>query len=64
MDLGPYAAFIWTSYAIVGVVVSALIFWLIYDGNRLARRYQDLERRGLTRRSSRVSSNDSQGPAR
>jgi len=61
MDLGPYAVFIWTSYGIVGVVVSALIIWLLYDGNKLARLYRDLEKRGLTRRSSRAPSNDTQG---
>ena len=35
-DLGPQAAFIWASYAIVATVLGALIAHLITDGKRLA----------------------------
>jgi heme exporter protein D len=51
MDLGPHAAFIWTSYAAVVVVVGALIAWLIHDGRRQRQRLMQLELRGARRRS-------------
>jgi heme exporter protein D len=52
MDLGPHAAFIWTSYAAVVVVVGALIAWLILDGRRQRQRLMQLELRGVRRRSA------------
>jgi len=51
-DLGKHAVFIWSSYAIVVVVLTALIVWLISDGGRLKRRLADLEARGVRRRSA------------
>lgn len=36
-DMGPHAAFIWLSYAIVATVLGALIAWLILDGRRQSR---------------------------
>lgn len=52
MDLGPHAAFIWASYAVVALVLAALIIWLIAEGRQLRRRLQDLEARGIRRRSA------------
>jgi len=52
MDLGPHAVFIWASYAVVALVLAALIIWLIADGRQLRRRLQDLEARGIRRRSA------------
>jgi heme exporter protein D len=52
MDLGPHAVFIWTSYAIVIVVLAALVAWLIHDGRRQQRRLLQLEARGLRRWSA------------
>ena len=52
MDLGPHAAFIWASYAAEAIVLAALIGWLLYDGSRQKRQLANLERRGVTRRSS------------
>jgi heme exporter protein D len=52
MDLGPHAAFIWTSYAAVVVVVGALITWLIHDGRRQRQRLMQLELRGTRHRSA------------
>ncbi|MBN9259503.1 MAG: heme exporter protein CcmD, partial [Hyphomicrobium sp.] len=34
MDLGPHAAFIIASYAIVAAVMITLVAWLIFDGRR------------------------------
>ena len=51
MNLGPYAGFIWASYACTGLVIGGLIGWLIVDGNRQARALADLEARGVKRRS-------------
>lgn len=53
MDLGPHAAYVWASYAIVAVVLAALAAWLIIDGRRQQRLIDDLEARGVRRRSSR-----------
>lgn len=52
MDLGPHAAFIWTSYAAVAIVIAALVGWLIADGRRQQAALRDLEQRGVRRRSS------------
>jgi len=53
MDLGKHAVFIWASYAVVGVVVSSLIAWLIVEGRRYARQLRELEARGVRRRSQK-----------
>ena len=52
LDLGKHAVFIWSSYGIVVVVLAALINWLIGEGARLKRRLDDIEARGVRRRSS------------
>ena len=52
MDLGPHAAFIWASYAAVGIVIGGLLSWLRYDGQRQLAALADLEARGIKRRSS------------
>ena len=51
IDLGKHAVFIWSSYAVVAVVLVGLIGWLVADGRRLRRRLAELEARGVTRRS-------------
>lgn len=51
MDLGPHAAFIWGSYGAVALVIASLFAWLIWDGRRQRRLLDDLERRGVRRRS-------------
>lgn len=53
MDLGPHAGFIWASYGAVALVLAALLTWLIWDGRRQQRLLEDLERRGVKRRSAR-----------
>jgi heme exporter protein D len=52
MNLGPYAAFIWLSYAAVLVTVTGLIAWLIWDGRKQASDLAALEKRGVTRQST------------
>ncbi len=52
MDLGKHAVFIWSSYAIVALVLAGLIAWLILDARRLAGRLAELEARGVRRRSA------------
>ncbi len=54
MDLGPHAGFIWASYAAAAAVVAALIVWLVLDGRRQQRLVDDLEARGVRRRSGSV----------
>ena len=53
MSLGPYAAFIVTSYALVTAVVLLLIAWIALDYNRQKQRLRDLEASGAVRRSGR-----------
>ncbi|MFV0367046.1 MAG: heme exporter protein CcmD [Hyphomicrobiaceae bacterium] len=53
MELGPHAVFIWASYAAVVVVLSILIAWLVWDGRRQRRMLEDLQSRGVRRRSQR-----------
>ena len=56
MDLGPHAAFIWAAYATVAVVLAALVVWLVLDGRRQRHLVEELEARGVRRRSQRSSS--------
>ena len=51
--LGPYAAFIVSSYAIVALVVLALIVWVIADHRRQQAQLRGLEAQGVSRRSQR-----------
>ena len=51
MDLGPHAAFIIASYAIVAIVMTGLVAWLILDGRRQQRTLDAFEARGVRRRS-------------
>ena len=51
--LGPYAAFIATSYALVAAVVLILILWIALDHRCQKRRLRELEASGMVRRSGR-----------
>jgi len=53
MDLGPYAGFILAAYAIVALALSAFVVWLVFDGRRQQRLIDELEARGVRRRSIR-----------
>jgi heme exporter protein D len=50
-DLGPHAAYIWASYAIVALVLAALAAWLVADGRQQQRLLDELDARGVKRRS-------------
>ena len=53
MDFGPHAGFIWASYAIVATTLSLLVAWLVLDGRRQKHLVDELEARGIRRRSRR-----------
>jgi heme exporter protein D len=53
MSLGPYAAFIVTSYALATAVVLILVIWITLDYRRQKARLRELESSGVTRRSGR-----------
>jgi heme exporter protein D len=53
MDLGPHAHFIWASYAVVALALAGLAAWLILDGRHQQRLIDDLDARGIRRRSDR-----------
>jgi len=59
MNLGPHASFIVGSYAVVAIVVVALIGWVIADYRRQRATLHDLERSGVSRRSARQASSSS-----
>jgi heme exporter protein D len=54
MNLGPHAAFIVTAYAAATVIVAGMIAWVALDRRQLTRELDDLEARGVTRRSQRA----------
>ena len=51
LDLGPHAAYIWASYAIVAVMLAGLAAWLVVDGRHQQRLLDELDARGVKRRS-------------
>lgn len=53
MSLGPYAAFIVTSYLAAAVVVAILVAWIAFDYRNQKRRLRELEDSGIVRRSGR-----------
>ena len=53
MSLGPYAAFIVTSYLLVTVVVLMLIAWIAIDYRRQKQHLRELDASGMARRSGR-----------
>ena len=55
MTLGPYAPFIFTSYALVALVVVALIIWVALDFSLQKRSLRELEASGVKRRSAKPS---------
>lgn len=52
IDLGKHAAFIWASYGAVAAVIAGLFAWLAFDARRQRAALEDLERRGVRRRSA------------
>ena len=54
MDLGPHACFIVIAYAVAIVIVAGLIVWVMLDRRHLSRAVDELEAKGITRRSERA----------
>jgi heme exporter protein D len=55
MNLGPHAAFIVGAYTVAAAVIVGMIAWVWLDYRRQSRMLSDLEARGVTRRSYKVS---------
>ncbi|MFM7084421.1 MAG: heme exporter protein CcmD [Hyphomicrobium sp.] len=55
MDLGPHAAFIWASYGVFFLVLSALVLSLLWKGARLKNKLSELEAQGVTRRTKKTA---------
>jgi heme exporter protein D len=55
-NLGPHAAFIVTAYAAALMVVVLLIAWVWLDHRAQRRKLDELEARGITRRSAGTTS--------
>jgi heme exporter protein D len=53
MNLGPHADFIVAAYGVTIFVMAALIAWVVADYSAQRRILDDLEERGVTRRSQR-----------
>lgn len=53
MNLGPHADFIIASYALTAFVVAAMVAWVVLDHSAQRRALEDLEERGVMRRSRR-----------
>jgi heme exporter protein D len=64
VDLGPNAPFVLAAYAAFAVIIGALLFWLFADGRRQQRRLNDLEARGVTRRSAAAPGDAIEGQTR
>ena len=54
MDLGPHAGFIVTAYAAAIAIVAGLIVWVVLDRRHLTRAVDELEAKGITRRSDEM----------
>jgi len=52
-ELGKHAVFILSSYGIYAAVLIGLSVWLVMDGRRQKQLLDDLEARGIRRRSAR-----------
>jgi heme exporter protein D len=54
MAAGPYAIFIIGAYGAAGVIVAGLIAWIVLDRRHLTHLINELEAKGITRRSERA----------
>jgi len=52
MDLGAHAHFILSAYAAYAIVLGGLAAWLYVDGRQQKQTLEDLEARGIRRRSA------------
>lgn len=51
-ELGPHAAFIIAAYAVTGLALAALAFFIVGDDRKQRRLLAELEKRGIKRRSA------------
>ena len=51
MNLGPHADFIVAAYAVTAFIVAALVAWVVLDYASQRRTLDELEARGVMRRS-------------
>lgn len=54
MAAGSYAIFILGAYGTAAAIVAGLIAWILVDQRRLLRLINELEAKGMTRRSKSV----------
>jgi heme exporter protein D len=52
MNLGPHAGFIVAAYGVALLVVATLIGWIVADHRTQMRTLDELEARGIARRSA------------
>jgi heme exporter protein D len=52
-SLGPHAVFIVAAYGAAALILAVLIGWIVLDRRAQQRALDELERRGITRRSGR-----------
>ena len=53
LNLGPHAAYIWAAYGASALVLGGLIGWIRTDARQQIQLLEDLEARGIRRRSAR-----------
>lgn len=51
--MGAHAGFIIAAYAVTAVVLAVMVGWIVLDGRLQKRRLNELEARGVRRRSAR-----------
>lgn len=54
-NLGPHASFIVTAYSLATLAIAAMIAWVVIDYRAQRRKLEQLEARGITRRSGRAA---------
>ncbi len=59
-DLGPHAVFILAAYGVTLVTVAALTLFIVEDDRRQRRILAELERQGITRRSTKAPAGKTQ----
>jgi heme exporter protein D len=55
LDLGPHAAFIIAAYAVTFVAIAGLTMFILEDDRRQRRLLDELDRKGIRRRSAQAS---------
>jgi heme exporter protein D len=62
-DLGPHAVFIWAAYGVTFLAVATLVLVIVADDRRQRQLLAELERQGITRRSTKPRSPEVVKPA-